>query len=115
MVSPINSFQLLESVTKENLFDKLIAQLNKDFQLANIECNFAATILPQELIGKLNETVRNLMVNNYDDYLNLLYRIDVSEKELSRVETKDLDATIEQISFLILKREFQKVWFKSRT
>ncbi|NLP57700.1 hypothetical protein [Lutibacter sp. B1] len=55
----------------------------------------------------------DLITNNYDNYLNLLYRIDVSEKELSKITGNNLTETVEQITFLILKRVYQKVWFKN--
>jgi len=41
-----------------------------------------------------------------------MYRVDVSEKDLATITNNDLTTTVNQISFLILKREFQKVWLK---
>jgi hypothetical protein len=54
----------------------------------------------------------NLINNQYDDYLNLLYRIDVPESELAKLKNDNLTTSIEEITYLVLKREYQKVWFK---
>ena len=104
----------MQNIQKENLYAKTIHQLNKDFQLANIDKNISPSLAPLDLKKELNSFILDLLTNNYDGYLNLLYRIDVSENELRKISSKILTETIEEISFLILKREFQKVWLKKR-
>jgi len=44
--------------------------------------------------------------------LNLLYIIDVSEDQIKILDGFDRIQLAEQVSFLILKREWQKVWFR---
>jgi hypothetical protein len=112
MVKPENSLELLKAVETENLFVKLIVQLNKDFQLANIDRRFKSTISIEKLKDELTETMLHLIQLKYDDYLNLLYRIDIAEKELATINSSSLQESIEQVTFFILKREFQKVWLK---
>tara|TARA_R110001583_G_scaffold112949_2_gene263257 strand:- start:1726 stop:2073 length:348 start_codon:yes stop_codon:yes gene_type:complete len=112
MLKPENSLELFKTVETEQLLEKLVEQLNKDFQLANINKHFITTIAAKKLKNELDTIVLDLISNKYDDYLNLLYRIDISEKELAHIKGDKLSDTIEQISFLILKREFQKVWLK---
>ena len=109
-----NSIELIQNIQKENLYAQTVQQLNKDFQLANIDKTIEVSLKPNELKEVLNELLLNLFTNHYDSYLNLLYRVDVSEKELRKVSNKILSEIIEEISFLILKREFQKVWLKKR-
>jgi len=46
-------------------------------------------------------------------YLNLLYVIDVPEKAFKEIAITDAVDVAEQVSFLILKRELQKVRLKS--
>jgi hypothetical protein len=46
--------------------------------------------------------------------LNLLYIIDVSEEEVKKLDGSDISILSGQVSFLILKREWQKVWFRSK-
>ena len=114
MLPTQNSLELLNIVESENLFQNLILQLNKDFQLSNLSESFELSITPIQLKEQLNKIIVNLLTNNYDDYLNFLYRVDVPEKELLTIKSNNLEATINQITFLILKREYQKVWFKNR-
>ena len=110
----MDSLVLIQDIQKEDLYAQTIHQLNKDFQLANIDKNISPSLAPLDLKKELNSFILGLLTNNYDGYLNLLYRIDVSEKELRKLSGKILTDTVDEISFLILKREFQKVWFKKR-
>jgi len=114
MLPTQNSLELLNIVESENLFQNLILQLNKDFQLSNLGESFELSITPTQLKEQLSKIILKLLTNNYDDYLNFLYRVDVPEKELLTVKSNNLEATINQVTFLILKREYQKVWFKNR-
>ncbi|MFA5297942.1 MAG: hypothetical protein WC389_07005 [Lutibacter sp.] len=112
MLPAKNTLELLKSITVENLYERLIEQLNKDFHLANVAVNFDIIHSPVLLKNQLFDVLFHLITNQYDDYLNLLYRIDVPESELANLKSDDLRNTIEQITYLILKREYQKVWFK---
>lgn len=107
--------ELFSKIEAENFLPKLIVQLNKDFQMAHVSESIADHLLLEEVNNRLNDILFSLITNHYDDYLNLLYRIDISEKELAAVKGASLKENMNEISFLIIKREFQKVWFKSRT
>ena len=109
-----DSIELIQNIQKENLYVQTINQLNKDFQLANIDINISLLLEPIALKKELDNLLLGLLTKNYDGYLNLLYRIDVSENELRKIKGEILTETVEEISFLILKREFQKVWLKKR-
>jgi len=50
----------------------------------------------------------------FNDYLNLLYIVDVSEEKIKQLDGSDAIQLSEQVTFLILKREWQKVWFKNK-
>ena len=114
MLPAKDSLELLQQINSEKLFIKLVEQLNKDLQLANINESFNHSVSILELKKGLSKLLLDLISHNYDDYLNLLYRIDVSENKLATIKTDSLDESIEIICFLVLKREFQKVWFKNR-
>lgn len=113
-VAPKNIDILFSEVTADNLYLKLIEQINKDFNLANEGADFPTNILPDELKIQLQEKIYRLIHSKFDSYLNLLYIIDVSEKEIKLLDGSDLDVLAEQVSFLILKREWMKVWFRNR-
>ena len=105
---------LIEEATQLNLYKKLILQLNKDFLLANIDLDFHQEILPSSLKLILHETVYKLIQEKFTEYLNLLYIIDVSEKQVKALNGDDTLKLSEDIAFLILKREWQKVWFRNK-
>ena len=92
----------------------LIFYLNKDFLYANIDLDFHEEILPTSLKLMLHETIYNLIQEKFTDYLNLLYIIDVSEKKVKELDGSDTLKMAEDISFLILKREWQKVWYRNK-
>jgi hypothetical protein len=114
MQLPTTFNDLIEDANHLELYQKLIQQLNKDFLLANIDLDFHDEILPSSLKLILHETVYKLIQEKFTDYLNLLYIIDVSEKQVKALEGDDLVKLAEDVSFLILKREWQKVWYKNK-
>lgn len=105
---------LIANANKFNLYKKLIVQLNKDLQYANIDLVFFEETTPKQLKSKLHETVYKLIQEKFSDYLNLLYIIDVSEQKVRALEGHDALQLSEEVTFLILLREWQKVWFKNR-
>ena len=114
MIAVKTTSELLDFADSKQLYQKLIEQLNKDFLLSNLTQRFESELSPQALKETLKKVLERMLIDAYDDYLNLMYRIDVSEKELSKVRSTELADTADQLTFIILKREFQKVWFKSR-
>ena len=55
-----------------------------------------------------------LISEKFSDYLNLLYIIDVPEMQVKQLDGSDTLVLSEQVAFLILKREWQKVWFRNK-
>lgn len=113
-IVPKNTDSLLSEAEKEALYLKLIEQINKDFNLANEGIDFPMSISPNELKIQLHEKIYRLIQYKFAEYLNLLYIIDVSEEEIKKLDGSDLIALAEQVAFLILKREWQKVWFRNK-
>ena len=112
-VSPQNTDLLLQEAEKLALYLSLVEQLNKDFNLANEGIDFPLSIAPDELKIQLHEKVYRMIQYKFAEYLNLLYIIDVSEVEIKKLDGSDLVLLAEQVAFLILKREWQKVWFRN--
>ena len=113
-VAPLNTDNLLSEAEKENLYLKLIEQINKDFNLANEPIDFPMSTSPEELKIQLHEKIFRLIQYKFAEYLNLLYIIDVSENEIKKLDGSDLVVLAEDVAFLILKREWQKVWFRNK-
>ncbi len=113
-VAPINTDSLLTEATKESLYLKLIEQINKDFNLANEGIDFPMSTSPEELKIQLHEKIYRLIQYKFAEYLNLLYIIDVSEDQIKKLDGSDLVSLSQEVAFLVLKREWQKVWFRNR-
>ncbi|WJJ96835.1 hypothetical protein [Algibacter luteus] len=114
MQLPTTFNDLIEEANQLDLYKKLIQQLNKDLLLANIDLDFHEEILPTSLKLMLHETIYKLIQEKFTEYLNLLYIIDVSEKQVKALDGDDMVKLAEEVSFLILKREWQKVWYKNK-
>ena len=109
-----NFEDLISEANKLELYQKLVLQLNKDFLFANIDLDFDEDILPTRLKLILHETLYKLIQEKFVDYLNLLYIIDVSEEKIKQIETENTLNYAEQVVYLILLREWQKVWFRNK-
>ena len=105
---------LVAKADQLELYSKLILQLNKDFALANINLEFADDILPTSLKLLLREKIYQIIQDKFMDYLNLLYIIDVSEEQMKQLDGYDAFQLSENVTFLILKREWQKVYYRSK-
>ncbi|RZJ68727.1 MAG: hypothetical protein EOO50_00685 [Flavobacterium sp.] len=113
-IAPISFDSLLAEAENENLYLKLIEQLNKDFNLANEPVDFPKSTKPNELKVQLHEKIYRLIQYKFAEYLNLLYIIDVSEDQVKQLDGSDISELAGEVAFLVLKREWQKVWFRNR-
>ena len=113
-IAPKNTDFLLAEAKNEDLYLKLIEQINKDFNLANEGIDFPMSTSPDELKVQLHEKIYRLIQFKFAEYLNLLYIIDVPENEIKSLDGSDISELANQVSFLILKREWQKVWFRNK-
>lgn len=114
MQLPTTFENLIDEANQLDLYKKLIQQLNKDFLLSNIDLDFHEEVLPSSLKLMLHETVYKLIQEKFTEYLNLLYIIDVPENQVKALDGDDTLKLSEDVAFLILKREWQKVWFRNK-
>ncbi|MGM5468924.1 hypothetical protein ACS386_01485 [Flavobacteriaceae bacterium LMO-SS05] len=113
MQLPSTFESLIEQANQLNLYKKLIKQLNKDLLYANIDLVFDEAVLPSSLKFVLHEAIYKRIQENFSEYLNLLYIVDVSEQKVRELDGNDTLKLSEQVTFLILQREWQKVWFRN--
>src|SRR5690606_27485458 len=106
--------ELVNEAKKWALYSKLVEQLNKDLALANVDLEFDSDVLPTSLKLLLHEEVYRLIQYKFMDYLNLLYIVDVSEEKIKQLDGNDTIQLAENVTFLILKREWQKVFYRNR-
>ncbi|SEC20570.1 hypothetical protein SAMN04489761_2372 [Tenacibaculum sp. MAR_2009_124] len=78
-----NSLDLLNTVSERNLYQELILQLNKDFSLVGLDHTFSKDQSPIQLKENLIIVIENLINTDFTSFVNLLYRIDVSEEKIT--------------------------------
>jgi hypothetical protein len=113
-IAPLNTDVLLTEATNENLYLNLIEQINKDFNLANESIDLDMDICPEDLKIALHEKIYRLIQYKFAEYLNLLYIVDVPEEQVKKLDGSDILELSKQVAFLILKREWMKVWFRNK-
>ena len=114
MSLPATFDALIEEANSLDLYKKLIFQLNKDLLYANVDLEFNEDTLPTSLKLVLQEILFHLIQNKFSEYLNLLYIIDVSESKIKALDGSDVVQLSDEVTFLILQREWQKVWYKAK-
>ena len=63
----------------------------------------------------LSQKLSNLMDNNYDSFINILYRIDVDEEKLSKLFSGTNRENISaDLADLIIERSIQKAEFRQK-
>jgi hypothetical protein len=106
---------IINGISKPDLFLKFKLQLQKDFETSNLNGDFAQT-LPQDfdlIINVLITEIEKITKNSQAKLNALLYRIDVSEMQIKKAMSlnKNSDFT-EVVAELIIKRELQKIIIK---
>lgn len=103
----------MQEALARGLYEPLVAQLQKDFERANAALSISTDILPEALSRLLHEKVYVLIMERFSVYLNVLYVVDVPEKSFKEIPLTDAVDLAATMSYLILKREWQKVLMKS--
>lgn len=106
------SLELMQLSQKQLLFEQLIKQIQKDFVRANVPLHIPLDLGPKPVTTLLVEKIYFLLMERFSDYLNLLYIIDVPEQDFQHIKMTDIVEVANTVTFLILKREYQKVWYK---
>lgn len=113
-IAPLTTDNLLSDADKENLYDKLIEQINKDFNFANEPIDLPPNVTPEDLKSQLHEKIYRLIQYKFAEYLSLLYIVDVPEDQVKKLDGSDIMELSQQVAFLVLKREWMKVWFRNK-
>lgn len=108
------SIALLRQIESQDLIRSLIIQLNKDAKLSGLSFELSENLQPKEIIAQLYQNLLKLITNDFDGYLNLLYRVDLSEQVMRSIQTTVPEKIAEHATLLVLKREWQKVFFRNK-
>lgn len=109
---------LLGHAAESGRLKLLLSQLQKDYERANISFPLHGAIGPEpdraRILQDLNESFYFLLMERFDQYLNLMYAVDVPEREFKGVDVTDAVEVATQVTFLVLKREWMKIEFRTR-
>ena len=114
MLKDVEALKILETAAAEKLYKNLVRQLSKDFEMSNVPIEALTGLSHKELIALLREKIYQLILEDFTDYLNLLYIIDVPETAFKDLEVTDVVEVADQVGLLILQRELVKVRLKNR-
>ncbi|MGB5654757.1 MAG: hypothetical protein WBM56_13095 [Robiginitalea sp.] len=110
--------QVLSKAQASGLLPSLMLQLQKDYGRAGLEFPIPQEHIraaePTEIFSSLKEGVYLLLMEHFDQYLNLMYAVDLPERYFQGIDPRDAVEAAHQLSGLILKREWQKIqWRRS--
>ncbi len=112
MLPQFTPHSLSEATKKEELILKTAQQIIKDFAEFGLEITFSGSTenFYDELFVQMHREVESMLNNDYNKFLTMLYRIDISNKdvELYRTEMRG-NTQPEIITTLIIHRELKKV------
>jgi len=100
----------LQSSISEEIYYKIIAQLDKDFVMSGIQYDFN-NLSPNELLICLREIVEHLLSQDYGTLLTLFYRMDIPQNAINLETENNVE---DEIVALILKREFLKIQMRMK-
>ena len=109
-----DSITLLKQIESKDLIIPLIRQINKDANLSGLDLDLAENLRPKQIVDQLYQIFQKLVTNNFDGLLNFLYRVDLSESVLKSIQQRMPEKITEHLTVLVLKREWQKVYFRNK-
>jgi len=116
-MSQLISRSEIERSKQEEKFVLLTAeQIRKDFAMFGLEVTFSGNVVfaYQELFKQLKIYIDDLLSNDYERLMSLLYQIDLSEKELTKQDPGYAFETLSEIvTHKILERELKKVLIRT--
>jgi len=97
---------------QSEIVEETVQQITKDFGMFGIEILLSGNVenTYNELHQQLVEVVNKLMVNNFEKLWAVMYRIDISEREINKTSTELPEYSYaEVLAHQIILRELKKV------
>jgi hypothetical protein len=110
----VDALDISNYLNKQELLVETIAVLKKDFRTVGEEINIdlADRISFEELKKIVLPVVENLYFKSQQNFMTLVYRVDIPEKMFQEIFKKNSFNPIEELTEKIIKRELQKVIIK---
>lgn len=108
----MSELQIEQYFNNRRIIDATMRQLEKDFSLDenSVQLKDYQGNLFEQLFEVVYPIINKLITNNYQQFLNTLYRIDVNELKLKQEMSKvDANQYSDVVTRLVLQKELQKV------
>ncbi len=105
--------RLPEGEDRKKLITQTLIQIQKDFQPYADELWYDGDIdnAYESILAQLSDLVALLLQREAQNFMNILYRVDISDKRFKNILDNAAD-TPNELADAIIKREFQKVWIR---
>ena len=107
-----DSNSLLLVISKKGLYQNLLDQIKKDFELSGLSFPIEDSVKIDKLSTLLYTSIHQLILSNFEGYLQLLYRVDIPESSMQTNTIQNTGDFAKKATFLILKREWEKVYYR---
>ncbi len=105
--------RLIQEISQSDLYPQLIQQLQKDLNRAGIDYEIRIKATPKELFLEIKQLLLEKLNSAFNDFLNLLYAVDVSERDIKNCNSEESIVIVQYATYLILKREWQKIYYRN--
>lgn len=108
----LNFTDLSRYINRLDLIKDTANQIIKDFDMFGMEIKFSGNAYNayEELFEQMEPHIKNLIENNQQKFMGILYRIDVSDVQIKKAVSENSSESFSAIvTDLIIKRELQKV------
>jgi len=117
----IRNDNVSQFLNRDEIVLETASQIMKDFGMFGVEITFSGDVQNayDELHGQLTGQISELIQNNYDKLLSVLYQVDITDREIYRAE-QELPhySHIEIIAHQVIVRDLKKVllrrYFKTK-
>lgn len=111
--------QVLLRAQTSGLLSGLLLQLQKDYRRAGLDYPIPERQVQEEdlagIFAALKEDVYLLLMEHFEHYLNLMYAMDIPEREFREIQATDTVEVAHEVSSVILKREWQKIQWRGHS
>ncbi|MEL7268030.1 MAG: hypothetical protein AAGL34_00490 [Bacteroidota bacterium] len=104
--------ELLQHAQSKQLFEPLVEQVIKDFGLVGVALNIPEPWKAKAFSERLTEKLYLLIMEQHREYVNLLYRMDIPEKELGPYKSDTVEEA-KRMTIIVLNRALRKVRFRA--
>lgn len=108
------SNQLIKKLDNQVLYQKLLQQMQKDFELSGLNIEIASDISLRELLEFIKNAIKQMINYQFDTLLNLFYRIDIALSDIKHQDTKNLDEMAFDLTIAIIEKTWKKVYLRSQ-